>query len=285
MPTIINRRWFSMKVDPENAEVSIFDEIGAWGVTVGDFKKELDAIKNAKAITLYLNSVGGDVFTAKAIYSLLIPMREKITVRTLGLAASAAAAIALVGKTHIMADGAYFMIHNAWTIALGNSAELRKTAGLLDSIDEDNAALYAAKTGKSIEEMKSLMSAETWMTAKEAVEAGFADEVEEAEQIAAIADLSKFNYQHVPKAVLDRVKDQKKPPATARDFEAFLRDGGFSWKAAAAVTAKGFSAAFSGMEEEQDSGMESGEDAAPPKISPEKRRVLSAKFRKLVLVS
>jgi len=281
----IQRRWFSVKADGDNAELAIFDEIGAWGVTVADFKKELDAIKGAKEITLYLNSVGGDVFAAKAIYSLLAPMKDRITVRTLGLAASAAASIALVGKTHIMSEGAYFMIHNAWTIALGNAAELRKTAGLLDAIDSDNAALYQARSNKTIDEVKAMMAEETWLTAEEAVAMGFADEVEEAEQIAALADLSKFNYQHVPKAVMDRIEKKDNPPATARDFERLLRDSGFSRKNAAAITAKGFSAVSSGTEEAEGSGIEPAEVAAPVKVPPEKRRALSAKFRKLALVN
>jgi ATP-dependent protease ClpP protease subunit len=269
-----------MKADPDNAEISLFDEIGAWGVTVGDFKKELDAVKDAKAITLYLNSVGGDVFAAKAIYSLLAPMKERITVRTLGLAASAAAAIALVGKTHIMSEGAYFMIHNAWTFMLGNAAELRKTAGLLDAIDGDNAAIYQARSNKTIDEIKAMMAAETWLTAEEAVAMGFADEVEEAEQIAALADLSKFNYQHVPKAVMDRVEKKDNPPATARDFERLLRDSGFSRKVASAITAKGFTAVSSGMEEAEDSGIEPVEDAAPIKVmSIERKRELGQKLR------
>ncbi|MCE5192090.1 MAG: ATP-dependent Clp protease proteolytic subunit [Actinomycetia bacterium] len=162
-----------------------------------------------------------------------------------------------------MADGAYFMIHNAWTIALGNAAELRKTAGLLDAIDADNAALYQARSNKTIDEVKAMMAEETWLTAEEAVAMGFADEVEEAEAIAALADLSKFNYQHVPKAVMDRVEKKENPPATARDFERLLRDSGFSRKVAAAITANGFAAVSRGTQGEKDSGNESAEDAAP----------------------
>jgi ATP-dependent Clp protease protease subunit len=288
----INRRWFSVKADAAKAEaeISIFDEIGAWGVTVSDFKKELDAIKDAKAITLYLNSIGGDVFAAKAIYNLLAPLSEKITVRTLGIAASAAAAIALVGKTHIMAEGSYFMIHNAWTIAIGNAADLRKVAGLLDAVDQDAVIIYEAKSKKTTDEIKMMMAAETWLTAEEAVAMGFADSVEEAEQIAAIADLSKFNYQHTPKAVLDRIEKKNNPPATPRDLERVLRDAGYSRKIAAGIVADGFSAVSdAGRSEEEDLGTESAAPAAGEQnviyLTPERLRVMRAKLRLLALVS
>jgi ATP-dependent Clp endopeptidase proteolytic subunit ClpP len=274
-----------MKAENDTAEIALFDEIGAWGVSVSDFKKEFDAIKGAKAITLLINSPGGSVFDGMAIFNILAGVKDKITTQVIGLAASVSSIIALAGKRLIMNEGTYFMIHDPWALAIGTGAEMRKTADLLDSIGSGMADIYTARSSHTREEILALMAAETWLTAAEAVEAGFADEVEEAQQIAAVTDLSKFNYQHTPKAVLDRIDDKKKPPATARDFEAFLRDGGFSWKAAVAVTAKGFSAVSSGMEEAEDSGIEPVEEAAPAKVSAEKRRAMSAKFRRLALVN
>ena len=276
----INRRWFSMKSEGDAAEIAIFDEIGSFGVNVGDFKKELDAVKDAKSITLLINSPGGDVFAGMAIHNLLTPMREKISVRVLGLAASIASVIAMAGKSVTMAEGSYFMIHKAWTIAVGNADEMRKTAGLLDSIDGQITNVYVKRLGEDKRAaVMAQMAEETWFTAEEAQAAGFADSVEEAEQVAALADLSRFNYAHVPEAIRARATKQANPPATARDLERFLRDAGYSSGVAKAIIADGWQAAkktalaegpsaiSAGTAGEEGSGMEPAEDATPASVS------------------
>ena len=245
---VINRRWFSMQADANAAEISVFDEVGGWGVTVADFKKELDAVKGAAAITLSINSPGGDVFAGMALYNLLLPLKARLSVRVLGLAASISSIIALAGKSLTMAEGAYFMIHNPWTIAAGTEKDLIKTAGLLGQIGASMADIYAARSGKKKAEILALMEDETWMDAQQAVTAGFANAVEPAAQIAALADISKFNFQHAPRAVIDRAARKPNPPATARDFERYLRDGGYSRNVAEAIAAKGFSAVSKGSE-------------------------------------
>ena len=282
----INRRWFSMKADDATAEISIFDEIGGWGVGVADFKKELDAIKSAAAITLYINSPGGDVFAAMAIYNLLAPMKEKITAHVLGWAASAASILALAGKKLLMGEATYLMIHDPWSIAMGTAKDFRKTADLLDQIGGNLADIYTARSIHTKDEILALMAEETWLDAQEAVDAGFADEIVQGEKVAAMAcDLSKFNFQHAPKALIEKVMKKGNPPATLRDFEALLRDaGGFSRSVAAGIAKNGFSAVRPGGSDE-DSG-ESGEEAAPlvvTKVSPEKLRALQAKYRRLAI--
>lgn len=199
----VNRRWFSMKATETEAEISIFDEIGLWGITVADFKKEFDAVKDKPSITLLLNSPGGSVFDGMAIYNLLSPAKDRITVKVLGLAASIASIIALAGKRVTMAEGTYFMIHDPWAIIAGTAADMVKTAELLNSIGSTMADIYAERSTYTRDEIVKLMAEETWLTAQEAVEAGFADEADESMEVAALAcDLSRF--QHPPKALTAR---------------------------------------------------------------------------------
>jgi ATP-dependent protease ClpP protease subunit len=280
----VNRRWFSMKASETEAEISIFDEIGLWGITVGDFKKELDAVKDRASIKLLLNSPGGSVFDGMAIYNLLLPLKDRLTVHVLGLAASIASVIALAGKSVTMAGGTYFMIHSPWAMIIGTASEMRKIADLLESIGSNMADIYTARSTYTRDEVLKLMAEETWLTAEEAVDAGFADEADELMEVAALAcDLSRFK--HAPKALTDSRKAV--PPATPRDLEALLRDAGYSHKAATGIVAKGFSALSCGMQEESGSGIEpTGEEAATPKlISPEKLRAIQGRVRRLALAS
>jgi len=283
MDSEISRRWFSVRAAADGAEVSIFDEVGLWGVTVADFKKELDAVKDSPAITLYLNSVGGSVFDGMALYNLLLPLKDRLTVRVLGLAASIASIIALAGKRLIMADGAYLMIHNPVAGTIGSAEELRKTAELLDKIRDQMADLYSAKSRKSRREVRRLMDEETWFTAEEAVEAGFADEVDRgAAALAARGDLSRF--QHAPRAVIERITMRKFPPATARDFERHLRDTGYSRTEAMRIVAGGFSAARVGSSSER-AGRARGGVAAPSGSQPitaERQRETQLRIERLL---
>jgi len=272
MDSEISRRWFSIRAAAGGAEISVFDEIGLWGVTVSDFKKELDAVKDSPAITLYLNSCGGSVFDGWALYSLLLPLRDRLTVRVLGLAASIASIIALAGKAIIMAEGSYFMIHDPVAGTIGTSEELRKTAELLDKIRDQMAEVYAAKSRKSRREIRRLMAEETWLTADEAVEAGFADEVDRgAAAVAARGDLSRFL--HAPRAVLERNDTKKKPPATARDHERLLREAGYSRSEAMRITSRGFSAARVGSSGERAGRARDGMAAPSQPITAEKQRM------------
>lgn len=143
-------------------------------------------------ITLRINSPGGDVFGANAISSALRSVGGKVTAHVDGLAASAATAIASAADEVHMAEGSMFMVHRAWTIALGNMNDFLSAAGLLEKVDNQLAQAYAARTGGTSEDMLALMDAETWMTAEEAVEAGFANSVTAGAKASARFDLSAF---------------------------------------------------------------------------------------------
>lgn len=162
------------------AELYIYDAIdswgGPWGVSASDVAAALSGIR-ASNIALHLNSPGGDYFEGVAIYNLLAAHAGTITVHVDGLAASAASVIAMAGERIVMGQGAQLMIHDAASFAIGNAADLRETADLLDKISDDIAGFYARKAGGDAETWRAAMRVETWFSADEAVAAGLADEV------------------------------------------------------------------------------------------------------------
>ncbi|WP_024985282.1 head maturation protease, ClpP-related [Brevibacillus borstelensis] len=184
--------WNLMKTSKNNsAELQIYgpvSEYSWWGdeVTPKAFRDELNALGDVEEIVVRLNSAGGDVFAGLHIYQLLKEHKAKVTVRVEGLAASIASIIACAGDTIIMPKGSMMMIHNPWTSVWGAEAnDLRHTADVLDKIRDALVEVYAEKTGMEADEIKALMDAETWLTATDAVEKGFATEMEQEIQIAA----------------------------------------------------------------------------------------------------
>jgi ATP-dependent Clp protease protease subunit len=167
----------------DEAEIYIYDVIGEdwWtggGVTADKFMK---AVEDSKASTIHLriNSPGGDVFEARAIVSYMQRSNVTFIAHVDALAASAASVIAVAASEVLMAPGSMMMIHNAWTLAMGDKHAMRDTAVLLEKIDGTIADDYAAKTGMDRAEIAALMDAETWLTPEEAKEQGFADSIEE----------------------------------------------------------------------------------------------------------
>ncbi len=128
-------------------------------------------------ITLNIASNGGDVFAASEIYTMLKDSGKTVTVNIQGLAASAASVIAMAGNTVRMSPTSQMMIHKALVSTVGNSDDLERESGVLNSIDESIAAAYELKTGLSQTDILQMMSNETWMNAKVAVDKGFADEI------------------------------------------------------------------------------------------------------------
>jgi len=148
------------------------------GVAPEPFVKALRGI-DAATIHLRINSPGGSVFAARTMEQALREHKAKIVVHIDGLAASAATFIAMAGDEIVMAKGALFMIHKAWSYAWGNSDELAAAAALLSKVDGTLVETYAERTGQAPEQISEWMAAETWFTAAEAVEQGFADRVDE----------------------------------------------------------------------------------------------------------
>lgn len=169
--------WYNLKAAADKTPVlSIFDDIGAYGVSAKSFLNDLRTVTTDE-VDVEINSPGGDVFAGLAIYNGLRASGKKINVKVLGLAASAASLVAMAGDTIEMPENAFMMIHNPWGFAMGGADEMRNTADVLDKIGMSLASTYAKRTGKSDAEITALLDAETWMTAQEAVDAGFATSV------------------------------------------------------------------------------------------------------------
>ncbi|WP_250501964.1 head maturation protease, ClpP-related [Caballeronia sp. AZ7_KS35] len=178
------------------------DETAAWwgGVSAQSLVPEIRAIKSG-TVHLRINSPGGDVFAAQAIVAAIRDTGAKVIAHIDGVAASAATVIASAAEEVVMSDGAMYMIHCAWTVAIGNAEDLTSTAALLDKTDGVIAGQYAKRSGKSADEMKAAMSAETWYTAQEAVDVGLADRIaENAPRAQASWDLSAYANAPKPKA-------------------------------------------------------------------------------------
>ena len=181
----MNRSWFSIKnLSDDSAEISIYDEIGLWGITAKDFAEQIKAVGDRK-IVLRINSPGGSVFDGAAIYNRLRDHKPGVEVKIDGLAASMASGIAMAGAPVTMAENALLMIHNPSGLVLGEAGDMRETADLLDKIKSSLLTAYTRKSGKTPEDVSDLMDAETWFTATEALEAGFIDAISEPQQIAA----------------------------------------------------------------------------------------------------
>lgn len=217
---------------------------------IGSYFDELDGKRTVEQInamtgdiTVRVNSPGGDVFDGIAIMNALKTHGEKkgkVTVIVEALAASIASVIAIGAADElVMSEGSYLMIHNPWTIAIGDAAEFEHTAGVLRQLAGTIADIYARKSGKSKEDMQVLMDAETWMDAAASLEIGFADKADgEEHSVASAFDLSVFK--NVPEDLRIAAKGAK--PTTIRDFEKILRNAGFSRSEARAVASNGFGA-------------------------------------------
>jgi HK97 family phage major capsid protein len=165
-----------------DGEIEVLGEIGdsGWGGEFTTAKMVKDALKaiGKAPVLVTINSPGGDAFEGIAIYNLLREHGSKVTVNVLGLAASAASIVAMAGDTIKMGDAAMLMIHSSHGLVMGNQADMREFADLLDKIDGTVANLYAARSGKSAADVLALMRAETWMSGEDAVASGFADTYE-----------------------------------------------------------------------------------------------------------
>lgn len=144
-------------------------------VTPAAFREELFAEDGP--ITLSINSPGGDTIAASQIYTMLMEYPYDVTVKITGIAASAASVIAMAGTKVTMSPTSMMMVHNPFTVAMGDSAEMRRASQLLDEVKESIINAYELKTGMSRTRLSHMMNDETWMNAVKAKELGFCDEI------------------------------------------------------------------------------------------------------------
>jgi ATP-dependent Clp protease protease subunit len=222
--------------DAEDGTLYIYDQVGgSWfsdGVTAKGVTEALDGMKarGVKSLSVFINSPGGSVFEGVAIYNAIKRFDGKVKVIVDGLAASIASIIAMAGDEIVMGPNALMMLHNPSCIAMGNAVDFRFTADWLDKIAGVMVETYAARSKGSAGVIREQMDAETWLTADEAVKAGFADSVvaddteedeEEPEDAAAVLESPLFAlYRNAPPSLRATAKAGKRktnpePPRAA----------------------------------------------------------------------
>lgn len=175
------KSWFSVKAAQGDTppEVAIRGYIGDWGVTDEQFISDVQALGDVPEMTLAINSRGGDVDQALSMFNFLqiLCKKTKVTCRIDGVAMSAASIVALAADKIVMPANALMMIHNPWTCAAGDANALRQTADNLQKYQDALVQTYVARTGKPEAEIQQMLDEETYLSAQEAKDKGFCDEV------------------------------------------------------------------------------------------------------------
>lgn len=198
--------WYAIRARGTGAEVAIYDEIGAYGVSAKGFLAELGALPDGTPVDLRLNSPGGSVFDAVAIHNAIKRHEGTVTVWIDGIAASAASYIAMAGDEIVMPENAFLMIHDPAGLVMGTAEDMRAMAEALDKVKGRLVSGYAAKSGRTPEEVSALMAAETWLDAADAVAHGFADRLIEPVRIAANFDIGRFR--NAPPVLVDAIETE-----------------------------------------------------------------------------
>ncbi|KVQ24418.1 head maturation protease, ClpP-related [Burkholderia cepacia] len=215
------KRWWDIRAQANAAggnevEIRIYGDIGFWGTDADLFAAKLDEVAaTATSIVVAINSMGGDVFDAFAIYNAVRRYAGKVKGRVDGVAASAASLILMACDTIEMPSNARLMIHNPHTVAAGEAGDLRKLADLLESMSDSMLAAYVERSGRTEEEVRAIMDAETWLTAAQAKEQGFCDAIIDPIRIAAYAGAARLaaRYAAVPAEIVAVLEgDGEVPP-------------------------------------------------------------------------
>ncbi len=182
-----NKFYSFENITETSADIYIYGDIVSYewdesDVSAFGFKKELDELGDISELNVHINSLGGSTYQALTIYNLLKQHKAKINVYIDGIAASAASIIAMAGEKIYMPKTSMMMIHNCWTWATGNAKELRKTADDMDKIAVAYKAAYLSKISIDEEKLDTLLDEETYLTAEECIDMGFADELIEVKK-------------------------------------------------------------------------------------------------------
>lgn len=179
MGDIVSEAYYSSDVSPKVIKDQLADADGA-------------------DINITMNSGGGSTIAGSAIINMMRAYEGNIHVHNIGISASMASVILAEATTASMADNALLMIHNPWSMAMGDSNDMKKQADILDKIKDSLLMAYVRKTGKSEEDISAMMDEETWLTAQEAYDMGFIDEITTAQEIAAHSNLQFFGGTKLP---------------------------------------------------------------------------------------
>ena len=225
--------WYKIEaLSDDNTELMIYDVIGWPFNDAGEIIRALAGV-TSKTVTVRINSPGGDVFDAMAIFNALQAHKSKVITRVESLAASAASFIALAGKEVQAYQNAMVMIHDPWALAAGNQYDLREIADILEKISGNMVDIYSQNSNVGKKEIRDMLKAESWFTAKEAKEKGFIDTIIDGKAVKAQFDLSMFA--HVPDGLGEESQGRE---LTRKETERALRNAGASREYARAMAAK-----------------------------------------------
>lgn len=199
----MTKRYYSLVQEGTTADIDIYGDITSWewnesDVSAYNLSKQLDELSDVDTINVNINSYGGEVAEGLAIYNALKRHKAKVVTRCDGFACSIASVIFMAGDDRVMNEASLLMIHNAWTWAKGNAAELRKQAEDLDIITQASKNAYLASVTITEDELSALMDGESWITPSDAVKWGFATciegsgESDKPSQNARLAVFAKF---------------------------------------------------------------------------------------------
>jgi ATP-dependent Clp protease protease subunit len=182
----MNRQYYQLTKANNTATINIYGDITSYpwsdsDVSANNLSQILDNLGDVSNIFVYINSYGGEVAEGLAIYNALKRHKAKVTTYCDGFACSIASVIFMAGEERVMNDSSLLMIHNAWSMAMGNAKELRKQADDLDKITQASVTAYKAHSTLSEAEIVEMMDAETWILPEEAIEYGFATDIETTE--------------------------------------------------------------------------------------------------------
>lgn len=173
-------------VEADDHVITMFDVIGEdfWtgGITAKRVTAQLRAI-GPRPVEVQINSPGGDMFEGIAIYNVLREHPHPVTIKVMGMAASAASIIAMAGDTVEIGTASFLMIHNCWVVAMGNRHDFAEVSDFLAPFDEAMAAVYAARSGQDVKQIAKWMDAETYMSGQTAIDRGFADSLLPADKL------------------------------------------------------------------------------------------------------
>lgn len=209
------------------ADVYVYGDIGGWwdGIQAEEFAKEIAAL-DVETLKVHLNSPGGVVFDGVAIYNALAQHKANVVATVEGIAASIASVILMAADEIQIVEGAHVMIHPPWSGVMGGAAVMRKEADILDKLEAGIIDIYEKRTGQDRQQLADWVAAETWFSAKEAQDAGFADTV-----VPAKAKETKARTPHARSAILPLFRNTPKdilPEApntpAIREFERALRE-------------------------------------------------------------
>lgn len=193
------KSWY--RIEPKGAgprgetEITIMEDIGFFGISAKQFRDDIKALGEDEPLHVHINSDGGEILEGNEIYNVLMEHEGPVRVSIGAIAASMASVIAMAGDTISMADNGFLMIHNPWTIAMGESEDMRKSAEIMDKMKANIIKAYRTQTDLSEKEISDLMDEETWMTSDEALENGFIDSIDgdaDEDDEAKNFDLTKF---------------------------------------------------------------------------------------------